>query len=322
MPQPVSSSSIQRPDLGSLAWEYMTDQEKQGFIGQKIMLPFLTPKYMGHYPIIPIEALLNLRDTARASGSEYNRDTFEFGDGTYSTKDHGLEAMLDDDQKGMYRNLFDLEAVETIRLSGDILRAQERRIAVIVQNTANAVGNAAVSTIWSTLATANPGKDIYLAKEAMRVAGGLYPNVVAMTQKAFDNAIQTEAFLERTKYTATALALKGQEAQRMMVAAWFGVDDILIADGLQNNAKKGQNASLGRIWDNSKINLLHIGSNANDLKEPTFGRTFIWSEQGDVESIVEIYREEARRADVLRVRNHTDEAVVSVAANYILTGAV
>lgn len=322
MPAPASLSTEQRPDLGILAWEYMTDADLLGYIGLFVMPIFMTSMQSAQYPKIPIEQLLKIMDVDRAPGGDYNRDDFEFEFGNYSTRERGRESPVDDRQAKMYSRYFQAEVVTTKRLVGMVLRAQESRIATIAQNTANAVGNAAVSTIWSNLTTADPGKDIYVAKEAMRVAGGLYPNKVALTRKAFDQVVQTVAFKDNVKYTNSLLEMKGLAAQKAMVAAWWGVDEVLVSDGIRDTAKKGQTASLGRIWDNSKVNLLHVAPGIDDLEQPTFGRTFVWDQESGEGVTVEGYRDDSRRSNIIRVRHDTDEAIVAISANYILTGAV
>lgn len=321
MPQPSDITAVNRPDLGYIAYEIMTDAEQSGFIGSKVMPVFMTGMQTAQYPIMTIEQLLKIVDVERAPGSAYNEDDWDFDFGHYSTNDRGRAGAVDDRQAKMYSRYFDAEAVTTKRLVNQILRAQESRVAVLTNDTANAVGNAAVSTIWTTYASADPAKDVLVAAEAMRSAGGLYPNTVVLTKTALIHATLTAAFKSATQYTSGLLEMSGWEAKRQMVSAWFGMN-VLVADGIKDTAKKGQAATIARIWTDSKVNLLHIGSATNDLEQPTFGRTFVWDQESTDGVLVETYRNESKRANMIRVRQDTDEKVVTIGANYILTGAV
>jgi hypothetical protein len=54
---------------------------------------------------------------------------------------------------------------------------------------------------------------------------------------------------------------------------------------------------------------------------PTFGRIFSWSEEvGADGTIVESYRDDDARSDVVRVRNDADEKLVAAGCGYRLSG--
>jgi hypothetical protein len=53
--------------------------------------------------------------------------------------------------------------------------------------------------------------------------------------------------------------------------------------------------------------MLTITSNSPDITEPCIGRTFLWTGDSDSNSVVESYRDEERRSDIVRVRHHTQE---------------
>jgi hypothetical protein len=52
-------------------------------------------------------------------------------------------------------------------------------------------------------------------------------------------------------------------------------------------------------------------SSSMDLTEPCIGRTFLWTEESGGGHIVESYREEEIRGDVVRVRHDTGEALIA-----------
>ena len=56
-----------------------------------------------------------------------------------------------------------------------------------------------------------------------------------------------------------------------------------------------------------------------DLKEPSFGRTMLWEEGSPNILTTESYRDESIRSDIVRVRNHLDEAVMFAGGLYVLS---
>lgn len=317
MPLSSSSTTIQRPDLGQVANEFLDNQI--GYIGLEIMPLFPTPLQAADFPIIPMEAILKIPALERAARAAYPRTDWEFKNDTYSTKERGLEEPVDHREAALYERFFDAESFAVVRTLKTILRAQELRISGIVSNTSNAIGNAAASAAWTDASAADPRSDVDAAKLAMRSAGGLLPNTGVLSYLSFSKLISTEAFADQTKYTGS-VQMAGNTVQRQMVADWFGLDRILVGNSIYDNEKRGKSTTITDIWSDTKMNLLHLGGNAMDLKDPTFGRTFLWTGETPVNGMIETYMENQNRSTIVRVRHDTAEKVVYTGANYIITG--
>ena len=89
MPNPTSGTTLQRPDLGALAYEFYKDAPQRGFIGLQVMPVFEVPQVSMDYPKIPIEAFMKLQKTSRARRGNYNRSDYEFETGTFKCEEHG-----------------------------------------------------------------------------------------------------------------------------------------------------------------------------------------------------------------------------------------
>jgi len=320
MPNPTSATTIQRPDLGAIAYEYMLEASQRGFIGLQIMPIFETPKQSADYPKIPIEALLKLPETARAPRGNYNRSDYEFEMGTYAAKEHGWEEPVDDVEAALYRRFFDAEEVAVMRAVDIILRSQEARIAAKVFNTSNITATADVSISWNTSATAVPRTDVNTAKEAMRAASGLTPNVMVISHKVFSCLLVCKAITDALQYT-NPLQVNSEEAQRRLLSQYFGLE-ILVGNAIKDGAKKGQSYSITDIWDDEYCGLFKVSAGGPDLREPCLGRTFLWTEDSPNNTVVEQYREDKIRSEIYRVRHNTDEAFVFTGAGYLLGNIV
>lgn len=317
MPRPISTITIQRPDLGAIAYEYMLEASQRGFIGLSIFPIFETPLQSADYPIIPLESLLKLQETKRAPRGTYNRSDYEFKTGTYACIEYGWEEPVDDAEAALYRRFFDAEEVAVMRCVDVILRNQEARIAAAIMNTANITATADVAISWNTPATATPRANVNTAKQAMRAASGLVPNVIAMSKKVFDTAMMIAEITNAFQYT-NPIQIGGEEVQRRLLAQYFGVDEVMVGGAIKDSAKKGQATVIADLWDDEYIALLKVSLGGNDLKEPCIGRTFLWTADSPSNLITEQYREEQSRSEVYRSRHNVAEAFVFKGAGYLL----
>lgn len=315
--KPTSGTTIQRPDLGAIAYEYMISGGDRGFIGLEILPVFDVQEQSSDYPKIPIEALLKMPTSIRRTKrGNYQRGDYEFESGTYSCEEYGWEEPVDDTERKLYQRFFDAEEVATMRATNILLRGHEIRAAAALFNSGNfTVGNVAIE--WSTPATATPGANVKAAKQAMRAASGLMPNVMAMGLKVFENLVATAEISDLLQYT-NPIELLGSEAKRRLLAQYFEVDRILVGGAIKDTAKQKKAFSLSDIWDDEYVGLYRTAGESKDLREPCVGRTFLWTEDSPQILTTEQYREEATRSDIYRVRHNVDEAFVFLGAGYLM----
>lgn len=317
MPRPTSATTIQRPDLAAIAYEYMMEASQRGFIGLNLLPIFEVLEQSAEYPVIPIEALLKLQSTKRAANGSYPRSSYEFETDNYACLENGWEERVDDVEAKLYQRFFDAEEVAVQRAVDILLRGQEKRIADMMFNTSN-FSNGAVSIEWSTAASCTPRADVKAGRAAMRAASGLVPNVLVMSLKVLENLLVADEITDALKYT-NPIELGGLEVQKRLLAQYFGVDRIEVGGGIYDAAKKNISMSITDIWDDEYAGLYVASAGGMELKEPVVGRTFLWIEDSPENLVTESYREEATRSDVYRVRHHTDEEFIFTGAGYLLT---
>ena len=321
MPRPVSISTITRPDLGVLAWEYAANSSEQGYIGMDIMPVFPVIEQSADYPVIPVESLLKVEPTSRAPRANYNRGDWQFKMQSYSCSEYGWEEPLDDVEARLYQRYFDAEVVTIIRAENIVLRGQEKRIASLVMNESNAVGTRSVAVAWSDHVNCDPLKDVTLAKQDMLWASGLRPNVMVLSETLFDNLILSEKIQNYMKYVNSHLT-DGREVKAAILASYFGVSQLKIADAIVDIAGKGRSKDLKSVWGDNYVSLLKVSSGGQDLREPCFGRCFLWTADSPSNVMAESYREEQTRSNIYRVRQHLDEAIIFKGANFLLKDVI
>ena len=314
MPRPTTATTLQRPDLGVLAYEYLLDSPSRGLIGLNLMPPFEVPEQSADYPIIPIEAVLKAQDTRRTARGYFNRGDWEFATGTYSCEQYGWEEPIDDVEAALYDRYFDAEMVCTEIAVDKIVLGHEIRVASTFE-TGGADSN--VSIEWSTASTATPLANVNAAKIAMRAASGLLPNAIAMSWKVFRNLMVTSEVTTAFRYT-NPIEIGGEEAQRRILANYFGVDKVFVGGAIKDTAKKGQSTVIADVWDDEYVHLVRVSNGGPRLREPVYGRTFLWSKLGANTVNVDTYYEERPMQTIVRAMQYVDEGVIFTGAKYTL----
>jgi hypothetical protein len=316
--KPISGTLLRRPDLGTVAYEFFTQAEQRGFIAQQLMPIFPVPEQSGIYPIMPIDSFLKVQNTARVPHGLYNRGDWTFTTGSYTTREQGWEELLDDVEEKLYGSYFDGEMVSTERAVDVLLRGLEKEVVDFVTNATNAMkAKQNVTTPWSTLASCTPRADVQAALKDARLTSGTTPKTLVMNKTVFGNLLEAAELKDYTKYTGTPL-MDGVEVQRSMLASYLGIENILIAESIINTAKKGKDAVLSELWPDDTVALIKTSSGGRDLREPSFGRIFMWTADSPRVINVESYREESNRSTVIRVRNYLQPNVVFKGALYLM----
>jgi hypothetical protein len=310
MPQLSAAAGTLRPELMSLMTEFTETQED--FIATKVFPIFPTDEREADFPFLPVEALLDTPETRRAPRANYPRSDYEFEAGSFNCVEHGWEEPVDEVEAKLYAKFFDAEEVAARRATGIILRGQEKRVADMLFNEGNfTVHN--VTKSWNSKSDCTPIEDVNAGKQAIHDALGVKANALVLTYQAVLALSVSEEIIDRVQSDVTTSG----ELDGIALAKILLVDQILIAGGRYNTAKKGQTAVLGNIWNPAYAMLCRVSSD-KDLKIPQIGRTFLWTGDSPENIVVESYEEKQKRSTIIRCRQHTDENILNEAAGYLL----
>lgn len=306
MPRPTSDTAIPRPDLGTLVYEYMDQAPTMGYIGLDVMPLLPVARQSATFPVMPKEAMLKLPDTSRAPRGRYQRSDYEFENGFYATQENGWEEAIDDVERALYSSMFDAESVAARRATKIILGSQEKRISAMVFNATNFTANA-VSTEWNTAATCTPIDDVNTGKLSVRSACGMLPNALIISYTTFVNLRRSAQIVDLIKYTFPGADINRMTTQQL--AAVFDIPRVLVGGAVYDAAKKGQAATITDLWS-YEYAMLTVVDGGPDISAPCIGRTFLWTGDSGSNEVVESYREEDRRSDIIRVRHNTQERLI------------
>lgn len=321
MPSPTSSLATLRPDLATFL-EFDLESEKNGYVATQVFPVIDVQSQAGNFGKIPLEQLLQQRDTKRAPGSGYARGNWTFDKAVYATEEHGAEEAVDDREAKMYAEYFVAEQISTLRAFSSVLRNAEQRVADAVFNTTTWTGSSlttSVATPWSTLASAVPITNVEAAVQKVYDNSGLWANALIINRKVFRNLRNCSSIIDRINASGAGSPSKASDVTVEMLKAVFDLDYVIVAGTSKNGAKEGQAASPSQIWSSSYAMVCKIATSP-DMREPCIGRTFHWSQDGSsIGGTVETYREEKSRSDIIRVRHDVDEVVLYPEAGHLLS---
>ena len=321
MPSPTSSLATLRPDLATFL-EFDLESERNGYVATQVFPVIDVMSQAGNFGKIPLEQLLQQRDTRRAPGSGYARGNWTFEKAVYAAEEHGAEEPVDDREAAMYAEYFQAEQISTLRAFSSVLRNAEQRVADAVFNATTWNGASLTTGItheWDDATNCVPITDVEAAVQKIYDGSGLWANALIINRKVFRNLRNSAQVIDRIESAGAGDASKPSDITAQMLAQVFDLDYIIVAGTSRNNAKEGQAASPVQIWSGEYAMVCKIATSA-DMREPCIGRTFHWSADGSsIGGTVETYRDETIRGDVVRVRHDVDEVVLYPQAGHLLS---
>jgi len=296
-----------RADIAQAVYEGLSNKNNL-FIGTEVMPVYSSDVKSGAYLKLNLGDSEALNDDALkiAAGAGYPRTSRRFTSDSFDAIEYGLEEVLPDSNRRDLDRFFDTEVNIAAMLLRQIQVSHEARVAsaAFAANGLTAISASAAYTDANITSFDVPG-DVAAAKLELAKYGVL-ANTLIMSMPVF------ERIRRSAKVQNQFFGIVPSDQSRLLsegeVAAAVGVDRVLVGRAPKNTAKKGQVYSGGFIWSNTYMALANtVGG---DFSGGGFGRTIVWAADSPVPFVSETYRDEARRADVLRVRQNSAEKVI------------
>jgi hypothetical protein len=308
-----NSDAVIRPELSTVVEEAAFADSY--FIGLKVFPLYPSPNKTGEFMKITKAAAESLKKnvTERAQKGAYGRVDRTYDKDSFTCVDRGLEEMLDDAVTAELSNFFSTEQVTSKLLLRSIMFDHEARVAAKVFD--NAVFDATAASVNYTnalLATINFPLDIQNALKLVRKRGEM-PNTIIMNRDVYDR-VRLSTLMSSFLFGPLG---GGQQITEDMLGKAFGIPNVLIADAAYDSSAKGQNAAPGYIWPATFIWVGNV--QGGDFAAGGAGRTIGWTGDADSVFVTETYRSEQNRSDVIRVRMHTSEKVISAPSGTLIT---
>ncbi len=261
-------------------------------------------------------------------GAKWSEDTFE-------TKERSLQVPILDEERqqlnsqGGFANpvfggpsQFNPELDATTLGTRSILLAHELAVSVLVRDTAQyATANKVTlsgAQQWNdytngVTSTSNPVNDIMTGMRAVYAATGRYPNTLVVPALGMSYIENHPRVVDRFKNFTLTL----DDAFKRLTG-FEGT--ILAVDSLYNAANNlDATTAITSFW--GKDVWLGIVDPVPSLNQFTFGKTFAQTYPDGSTRPVDRWREEPRKADLVRVSYKYDLKIVSAGAGYLITTA-
>jgi hypothetical protein len=305
----------------SVAWP------NNGFVGSVLFPTVSVAKQANKYYVFGREAWQpEPFGDVRAPGSVANEiPGLNVSTDTYFCNEHSLQIAVTDEERENADSPLrpDTDGAELV--TSKMLLQRELAIYNLVSTTSTY--NAGLTTTlsgtsqWNDYVNSNPIADMRTAIKAIHAQIFLEPNLAIIPYQVMTVLEDHPDFIERIKYSERGIVTPE------IIASIVGIERVVVPGvGYNSTGNPGQAASLSYLWGKNVI-LAYVPAAAG-LKTPAFGYEFTWGYGGGMPQIVERWREQQRKADIIRVSRRyalkivaQDSAGASI-AGYLIQNAV
>jgi hypothetical protein len=272
------------------------------FVGERLFPTVNVQKQSNKYYIFGREAWSSHLDL-RAPGTHANEiPGYAVSMDSYFAQEHALQIAVTDEERENADDPFSPDADGAFLVTQKILLGRE----VTMKNLVTTTGNyEAANTVtlaggqqWSDYVNSNPIADIRTGIRAINAALFTDPNTAVVPYQVMSVLEDHPDFIERIKYSERGIMTPE------IIGAVLGIPNIIVPMAGQNTAALGQNPVLSYIWGKDVV-LAWVPPNAGQ-RIPAFGYEFVWGYGGGRPQVVDRWRENGRKSDVIRCQRRYD----------------
>lgn len=323
MPVPSTTLSTLQTQLEPFL-EFALAQAADQFIASQVFPVTRVAKASGVLGVIPLEEMLRNHATGlRAPGTGYGRSSATFTSTSYTCAEYGFEELVDDAQAALYSDYIKAGELAMMRAAYELMSAYEARVASLVFNTSTYTGalDTAVANGQWTSSSSTPITDVETAVQAFYSQSGLWPNTLIMNRQVYRQLRLNPQVVAAINGAGAGDRAASRDVTLEQLQAVFDIPKILVAGGSKNTAGHAAAASISQIW--GKHVMVCRTASSEDMSEPCIGRSFHWTEDGGPHSgLLEIYRQEDVRSDVVRVRHWSAEKLLYTEMGHLIPNVI
>ncbi len=287
------------------------DYAPMELVARQILPVFPVVNATDVYPVFD-KRLFDDYEDLRADGDESNEVSRGWKYVAYMCESHALKEHITKKMRANWDSQVDLEGSISEDLKQLVWNRYEKRVlgsGGILRTTTNNIHSANVN--WTNLATATVKGDLDTAKEAIEAAASPTPNVIVLTPQVARHIANTTEWKDYHKYTANI-------ADDDLPKSIYGLRPLYVKAVL-NTAKKGQAATLARVWGKHTL-LAHVNKLAATQGSLTFGFTAQWGQR--IAGTMEDKNIGLRGGQRARVGESVKELISAANAAYFVENAV
>lgn len=260
---------------------------------------------------------LRQSDDRRAPGSEANEVNFSLSSDSYFCEDHALTSVIPDEERTNADPVVQPNIDRTEFLRDKIDLNKELELAAMMTSTSVITQNDTLSGTdqWSD-AGSDPVSAIEEQKATIMSSVQTMPNTLVLPYEVYAKLRIHPDVISRVAYGSVGAV------NEQILAQIFDVDRVLVPRGFVNTATQGQAPQMSYIW--GKDALLCYVPQRPGLKQISLAYSFVWTgAPGAMQGhLVELWREERRKADLIRVQRYYDQKLIAPGAAFLWKDAV
>jgi hypothetical protein len=279
------------------------------------------------FPVVPVakqsdkyfvhgKELFNVLDDRRSAGSEAHLSRWTLSSSPFYCEGHALKDFVPREDQVNADPQLDLLVDTTEVLTQQVLLNQEvNLVAALAAGLTGVSLEAQTSSHWDD-DTKDPLTIIKAQILEVGLRIGVPPNVMAFSAPVWSavtmNA-KVKALITGAGNVASALITPAQ------IAAYLGLDEILVGSAVKNTANQGQTTSLGWVWGETAC-LFYRPPNPG-RKTLSLGYTFQWNGAfgAGQAQFVNRYFWQPNLADVVEVHKYYDQRMIDSGAGALFT---
>jgi hypothetical protein len=298
--------------------------QNNAFVGERLFPSVPVVKQSNKYYVFGRETW-SVHLDLRAPGTQANEiPGYTVSTDTYFANEHALQVPVTDEERQNADAPFDPDRDGAELVTEKVLLGREVAMKTLVTTAANypAGGTTTLSGTaqWNDYVNSNPIGDL---RTGIRwVNGQIFrnPNTLVLPYQVMSQLEDHPDFIERIKYSERGIMTPD------IIAAVLGIEDVIIPSSGQNTANMGQAVSLGYVWGKDVI-LAYVPPRAG-LRIPAFGYEYTWNYAAGQQQVVDRWRENPRKSDLIRMQRRYDlklpaqDANAKTIAGYLIKTAV
>jgi len=265
-------------------------------------------------------------DDERAPGSRtVEIPGIEVSTNPYFAREYALQIPITDEERENADAPLDPDRDGTELVTSKIMLRREQRIQVLVTTVANFAAGLSTTLAggdqWSAFATSVPIADLKTGLRAVHAQLFMEPNLAVIPYEVMSQLEDHPDFIERIKYSMPGVITAD------IIASVVGLQNIIVPGlGFDSSGNPGGTPTLAYLWGKDVV-LAWVPPRAG-LKVPAFGYEFVWRYPGGQSQVVERWRSNERKSDIVRVSRRYDLKLIAVdgsgdsIAGYLIKAAV
>jgi len=305
-------SATFRQDIADVLFENALGRGQ--FVGEEIMPVMPVGVHSGNFAKIAFgQVKTKAVDDKRSTAGNFNQVTHETTEDNFTCVERGLEEPVDERNARILANYFDAETAAAAHCRYYLRLNREARIAAIAfSTTVMSSYTTAVSTSWDTAATCTPVEDVAKAKEnlILQINGllGEGARIIGVGNLTARRHLKVCTDIKNRHYSGGNV--NSQDPTDAQLAEILDLDAVYFS---------GAKRAGSYIWNASRFGIYAVSDSVQFSSTPMFGKTMLYRDNTPTDMMVESYRDETRRSDIVRVMHDSTEKLLTARAGHLLT---